>query len=86
MQISIFKSTRYAKVLGYTRPHDSGKLPHDLGPWTSQGKVYNALPADGVSGVGPAPPIMETIEKEGFFIAIGDGTTAPSELVAKYRT
>jgi hypothetical protein len=72
MKIHLFKSAREPDVFGFTGDETGNNLPVELGPWTRSGggaPIETGPGTDALAGIGSSGPMMEAIEKDGFYVA-----------------
>jgi hypothetical protein len=66
MRIFVFISAKDPELLGFTASQAAENLPGDYAPWTPA-EAGGAV----LLGGGDANPVVEAVQRDGFFLAIG---------------
>jgi hypothetical protein len=66
MRIFVFISAKDPSLLGFTASETAGNLPRDYAPWTPA-EAGGAV----LLGGGDADPVVEAVQRDGFFLAVG---------------
>jgi len=80
MQAFRFKSGKDRDLVGFSTKADGSNLPSEWNPWTLVDPAYPGVtmsPSDSLGGVGPAGPVIDDLERQGFHLTRGPNLEAP---------